>query len=272
MLAATHAHERAAAFLLRASEQFQRPLGNPGKTLQFGIDLGTATTVLCAIDSDRQAVYWDEVRGQTVRDGVVVDFPGAIRAVEELKARAEKALGMRVVEAATAYPPGVPVSECRACRYVLERADISCRNLVDEVSAAQALLRVEDGAIADVGGGTTGVGVFRGGKLASLSDLPGGGHHLDLILAGALRIAVEEAEKLKRLWNKDYTAILRPGIERIATSIRRQMGSPEPPKLHLVGGTLMLPGAGRIVEHYLGVPTFIYPHAHLVTPFGIAMS
>jgi ethanolamine utilization protein EutJ len=272
MLATIHAHHRATEFLLRASERFQRPLGSRDKTLHFGIDLGTATTVLCAINSDGQAVYWDQVVGQTVRDGVVVDFPGAIHAVKELKVRAERALRTRIDEAATAHPPGVPVSECRACRYVLERADISCRNLVDEVSAAQAILCVDDGAIADVGGGTTGVGVFRNGKLALLSDLPGGGHHLDLILAGALRIAVEEAEQRKRLWDDDYTAILRPGIERIATSIRRQMGSPEPPGLHLVGGTLMLPGAGRIVERYLGVPTFAYPHAHLVTPFGIAMS
>ena len=38
----------------------------------------------------------------------------------------------------------------------------------------------------DVGGGSTGVGIIRGGMLIDVGDLPGGGHHLNLILAGAL--------------------------------------------------------------------------------------
>src|SRR6202034_4564672 len=95
-------------------------------------------------------------------------------------------------------PPGVPETEARACRYVLENAGVACRCLVDEVSAAQALLQLRDGAIVDVGGGSTGVGVVEDGELVSLSDRPGGGHHLDLILAGALRLTIEDAERRKR--------------------------------------------------------------------------
>jgi hypothetical protein len=34
----------------------------------------------------------------------------------------------------------------------------------------------------------------------------------------------------------------------------------------------MLPGAGKVIERFVGVSTTCYPHAHLVTPFGIAMS
>ena len=38
------------------------------------------------------------------------------------------------------------------------------------------------------------IAFFRGGELATLSDFAGGGHHLDLILAGALKLSVEAAE------------------------------------------------------------------------------
>ena len=121
-----------------------------------------------------------------MRDGVVVDFAGAATAVRQLRERAEEQLGAALTSAATAYPPGVSEADARACRYVLEQAGLDCRVLVDEVSAARALLGVDDGAIADVGGGSTGVGVYRDGELVSLGDRPGGGHHLNLILAGGL--------------------------------------------------------------------------------------
>ena len=91
---------------------------------------------------------------------------------------------------------------------MLEQAGLDCRVLVDEVSAARALLGVEDGAIADVGGGSTGVGVYRDGELVSPGDRPGGGHHLNLILAGGLGLPVAEAERLKRKHAADYTAML----------------------------------------------------------------
>jgi ethanolamine utilization protein EutJ len=47
--------------------------------------------VLCAVNSDGRPVYWDHVSGQTVRDGVVVDFAGAVRAVQALKVRCDEA-------------------------------------------------------------------------------------------------------------------------------------------------------------------------------------
>jgi ethanolamine utilization protein EutJ len=217
-------------------------------------------------------VYWDFVRAQVVRDGVVVDFQGAVEAVRRLKASAEAALGATIEAAATAHPPAVPVSDCRACGYVLQQAGIDCRSLVDEVSAANAILAVRDGAVVDVGGGSTGVGVFRGGELATLSDLAGGGHHLDLILAGALRMTVEAAEVHKRERGGEILQVLRPGIERMAESVRRQCGGVDPGTVHLAGGALTLPGADAVVERYLGWAVQGYRHAELITPFGIALS
>jgi len=240
--------------------------------LRCGVDLGTATVVLTVVDGRGAPVYLDAISAEVVRDGVVVDFAGATAAVRELRTRAQELLGVELESAATAYPPGVGESESRACRFVLEQAGLECRALVDEVSAAQALLGLTEGAIADVGGGSTGVGVYRGGALVALGDLPGGGHHLNLILAGALGLTTPEAEELKR---KDeagaHAATLQPGIERIAANIARLLDPVPDGPVHLVGGALMVRGAGQVVSRYIGHPVVEHDHALLITPFGIAL-
>ena len=260
------------AFLAAAASRLRQPAAERDGALRFGVDLGTATIVLTTIDASGAPIYWDFVRASVVRDGVVVDFQGAVRAVAQLKRSAEAALGQVVGAAATAHPPAVPLSDCRACAYVLQQAGIDCRSLVDEVSAANAVLAVRDGAVIDVGGGSTGVGVFAGGALRAVSDRAGGGYHLDLILAGALRIPVDEAEARKRELGADALAILRPGVERIAESIRRQCANVCPGLIHLAGGALRIQGADAVIEQYLGWRVASYPHAELITPFGIARS
>lgn len=262
---------RVDAFLADAARHLRQP-AEDRRPVRFGVDLGTATIVLAALDAQGRPVYWDFLRATVVRDGVVVDFQGAVEAVRQLKARAEPLLGVAVEEAATAHPPAVPASDCRACHFVLQQAGIDCRALVDEVSAANALLQVRDGAVVDVGGGSTGVGVFRGGELVSLSDRPGGGHQLDLILAGALGVPIEEAEVRKREHGSEAAPVLRPGIERIAESIRRQCGGEPPGTVHLAGGALRLPQADAVIARYLGWPVQAYGYAELITPFGIALS
>jgi ethanolamine utilization protein EutJ len=259
-------------FLADATYRFQSPADAVGTDLRCGVDLGTATVVLTVVDETDRPVYLDQIRAEVVRDGVVVDFAGATAAVRELRARAQAALGVELDSAATAYPPGVGETESRACRYVLEQAGFECRALIDEVAAAQALLQITDGAIADVGGGSTGVGVYRNGELVGLGDRPGGGHYLNLILAGALSVPIGEAEELKRTRAGDYSAILKPGIERIADNIGRLLNPVPDGPIHLVGGALMCPGAGRIVSRYLERPVIEHDHALLVTPFGIAFS
>jgi len=259
-------------FLLDAAARWRDPLPDPMGELRVGVDLGTATIVIAVVDAADRPVYLDFREEAAVRDGVVVDFHGAAAATAALKASAEKALGTSLPSAATAHPPGVPVAETRACRYVLERAGFDCVALLDEVTAARALLQLRDGAIADVGGGSTGVGVYVDGELVALGDLPGGGHHLNLILAGARGIGVEEAERIKRERPEDQFAVLRPGIERVAHNIDRLMPIRPSGPVHLVGGALMVPGAAAVVSGYLGHEVVEHPHALLVTPFGIALS
>lgn len=263
---------RTQSFLDDAAQRLRAPREDARGPLRFGVDLGTATIVIAAVAAGGEPVYWDFQRARVVRDGVVVDFQGAVEVVRRLKASAEQALGQSIEEAATAHPPAVPASECRACGFVLQQAGIDCRRLVDEVGAANAVLAVQDGAVVDVGGGSTGVGVWRGGQLIRLDDVAGGGHHLDLILAGALGISIEAAEERKRSQGNEVVQMLRPGVERVAESIRRLCGGVDPGVVHLAGGALQLPGADAIVEHYLGWPVQAWRHAELITPFGIALS
>jgi ethanolamine utilization protein EutJ len=271
-----------ADFLERAAASEGSPAERWSEPLHCGIDLGTATIVLAVVDGDGMPVYHASMPSSAVRDGVVVDFHGAAELVGRLREQAEAALGRPLQEAATAYPPGVGANESRACQFVLERAGLDCTELIDEVSAANTLLGVRDGVVVDVGGGSTGVGIIRGGLLIDVGDLPGGGHHLNLILAGALGIPTEEAERLKRedgeargfggAPRSAYLHVLRPGLERVATNIERLSRGAKDLPVHLVGGALMIRGAGEIIAHYLERPVVEYPHALLITPFGIARS
>jgi len=259
-------------FLAAAVRRWRAPAPRWAGSLRAGVDLGTATVVFAVVDSAGEPVYLDWMAAGVVRDGVVIDFQGAVEAVLELRAGAERWLGTSIAAAGAAYPPGVGIEESRACRYVLEGAGLDCAVLVDEVAAALALLRVDEAVVVDVGGGSTGVGIVRQGRMVAVGDLPGGGHHLDLILAGGLHISIEEAERLKRTRGGDYLHLLRPGIERVAANVKRLSATQPALPVHLVGGALKIPGAGEVVAGHLHRPVVEYEHAEFVTPFGIALS
>ncbi len=240
--------------------------------LHAGVDLGTSTAVLTVTDGDGLPTFVASEPCEALRDGVVVDFAEAVEAVSRLAAAAAAGTGRRIAAAAAGYPPGVGASESRACRFVLERAGLDCTALVDEVSAANAVLDIGDGVLVDVGAGSTGVGIFRDGELVEVGDVPGGGHHLNLILAGALGTSIEEAERRKRTDGAGHLPILRPGLERIAVSIERLSAGHGSLPVHLAGGGLMLPGAAEIVSQYLERAVVEYPHALYITPLGLAWS
>jgi ethanolamine utilization protein EutJ len=243
----------------------------PGAALRVGVDLGTASCVVVVLDGDRPVWVGAHPSG-ALRDGVVVDFARATATVRALKAAGENALGVELTAAATAHPPRVPAADARACTYVCEAAGFADVVLVDEVSAAQRTLGVRDGVVVDVGGGSTGVGVFRDGALVALDDRPGGGHHLDLVLAGALGIPLEDAEPYKRAHPAEAFGVLVPGLQRVAENVRAlTVGAADLP-LHLAGGALMLPGADDVLAARLERTVVTYPHALLITPVGIARS
>lgn len=79
---------------------------------------------------------------------------------------------------------------------VIESADLECTGLVDEPSAANEVLRLRDGVVVDVGGGTTGVAVV--GARSSHRRRADRRHASDpRHRRGLCGIPVEEAERLK---------------------------------------------------------------------------
>jgi ethanolamine utilization protein EutJ len=207
------------------------------------------------------------------RDGVVVDFAGASAIVRELKAELEERLGRELRTAATTYPPGVPVTEVRATRYILESVGLECTALVDEPTAANAVLQVRDGAVVDVGGGTTGIAVLRDGEVVYTADEPTGGTHLTLVIAGAHRVPFEQAEQMKtdHARHGELYPIVRPVLERVATIVTDHLDGHEVERIYLVGGTSAFPGIAGVVEELTGVSTTVPGNPLFVTPLGVAL-
>jgi ethanolamine utilization protein EutJ len=241
--------------------------------VQVGVDLGTAYTVLAVLDTDQQPLAGTYQFAQVVRDGLVVDFVGAVELLKHLKERVERRLGFELVSAASSYPPGVPLAEVRATANVLRAAGLECTGLVDEPTAANNVLQVRDGAIVDVGGGTTGVAVFKDGQVVYTADEPTGGTHFSLVIAGAKNLSFEQAEELKKDPRQQVALFptVRPVMEKVATIVRRHIAQHPVDTLYLVGGTVAFPGLPGVVEEITGVRTFVPSLPLFVTPLGIAM-
>jgi ethanolamine utilization protein EutJ len=246
-----------------------RPVGE----LRVGVDLGTAFTVLFVVDGTGLPVAGAYRFAEVVRDGVVVDFAGAVALVRELKGEVEARIGAELSSAATTYPPGVPLSEVRATRYVLEGAGLECTTLVDEPTAANAVLQVRDGAVVDVGGGTTGIAIVEGGRVVATADEPTGGTHLSLVIAGGQRIPFEEAELLKRdpANHPRLFPVIRPVLEKVATIVARHLDGHEVETIHLVGGTSAFAGIADVVADVTGIHTVVPGDPLFVTPLGVAL-
>lgn len=240
--------------------------------LRVGVDLGTAYTVLVVIDDEGRPVAGASAPGAVVRDGVVVDFLGAVDLLGGLKTQVETRLGVSLGSAHGAFPPGIPEPDARAVRHVIESCDLICSGLIDEPSAANQVLGLADGVVVDVGGGTTGVAVVAGGEVVHTADEPTGGHHLSLVIAGALGVDLAEAERLKL--DPDHHArlfpVVRPVMEKVAAIIAAHTRDWAVPGIWLVGGSVAFPGFADVVAEATGVPAVVPAHPLYVTPLGIA--
>lgn len=240
--------------------------------LSVGVDLGTACVLLVAVDSTGLPVAGVLRWADVVRDGVVLDFVGAATIVRELRAEVEAKLGTALSRAAVTIPPGVGAANARGHRYVVEAAGLDCTALVEEPVAANAVLGLRDGAIVDVGGGTTGIAVVRDGEVVSTADEATGGHHLDLVIAGAYRVSVEEAEGMKRdaARQAELLPVVRPVLEKVATIVGRAVAGHPVDELHLVGGTSAFGGIAEVVTAVTGIRAVVPGNPLFVTPLGVA--
>ena len=243
-------------------------------SIHVGVDLGTAYTVLVVLDEHYKPIAGEYQFAQVTRDGLVVDFIGAVDLLRAMKSRVEKKLGFELTSGATGYPPGVPQAEVRATANVLYGAGLNCTGLIDEPTAANNVLQIKDGAIVDVGGGTTGIAIFKNGEVIYTADEPTGGTHFSLVIAGSTGKSFEEAEELKKNPNEQQRLfpIIRPVMEKVGSIINRHVDGHHVDRLYLVGGTCAYPGMDKVIEEVTGVETMLPGNPLFVTPLGIAMN
>jgi ethanolamine utilization protein EutJ len=276
-----------AAILARA-EQVLRRVGDPEPPpltsapqglLRVGVDLGTAYLVLVVLDEQGNPLAGEYQFAQVVRDGLVVDYVGAVDLLTAMKKRVEKRLSRELSHAASAFPPGVPRAEVRATANVVEAAGMRCLDLVDEPSAANALLGLRQGAVVDVGGGTTGIAIIEAGEVVYTADEATGGTHFTLVIAGAHDISFEQAEAMKLDPTQQHRLmpVVRPVIEKVASITARHIAEYESQsgkaveQLTTVGGTSSFPGMAEVVQEYTGIKTQVPERPMFVTPVGIAL-
>jgi ethanolamine utilization protein EutJ len=247
---------------------------SPEGALRVGVDLGTAYVVAAVLDAQGRPLAGEYQFAEVARDGLVVDFFGAVEIVRAMKDRLERRTGRVLTHAASGYPPGVPEAEVRATANVLEAAGLHCSGLVDEPSADNLVLGLQEGVIVDVGGGTTGVAVIRDGRVVYTADEATGGTHFSLVIAGALDVSFEEAErrKLDPAEQPRLFPLVRPVMEKVGSIVARHVRPFGPARLTLVGGSCAFPGFAGVVTEYTSFPCEVAPHPMFPTPLGIALS
>ena len=250
----------------------KKPVREPSSVYYTGVDLGTACVVLAVLDEHLRPVAGTFRYADVVRDGMVVDYIGAIRIVREMKEELEEKLGSQLIYAAAAIPPGTDALDSGAIKNVVQGAGFEITALPDEPTAANAVLNIRNGAVVDIGGGTTGISVLKDGKVVYVADEPTGGTHFSLVIAGAYKMSFADAEIYKRdkKNHKELLPVLKPVIEKVSSIISRHIEGREVDGIYLVGGTCCLTGIGGIIEKKTGIPTYKPGNPMFVTPLGIA--
>ena len=253
----------------------KKPIVEKSSVYYTGVDLGTACVVVAVLDENFRPVAGAYQYADVVRDGMVVDYFGAVKIIREMKAKLEEELGVEeLLYAAAAIPPGTDTLDGGAVKNVVQGAGFELTNLLDESTAANAVLKIKNGAIVDIGGGTTGISILKDGKVVYVADEPTGGTHFSLVLAGAMNIPFDEAELVKRdpSRHKEILPVLKPVVEKVAAIVKQHIQGYDVDEIYLVGGTCCLTGIEKIIQKQTGIPTFKPKNPMFATPLGIAIN
>lgn len=259
-------------------KKFESVINNPVKTKSSvyytGVDLGTACVVMAVLDENYNPVAGAYEYSDVVKDGMVVDYIGAINIVRKMKEKIEASLQTTLSYAAAAIPPGTDRLDGGAVRNVVEAAGFEVTSLLDEPTAANKLLKLENGAVVDIGGGTTGISIIKNGEVIAVDDEPTGGTHFTLVLSGAYKIPFDEADLFKRNVDnhKEILPVVKPVVDKIATIVSEKTSSNNIEELVLVGGSSCLTGIEEAIEKEIGIRTTKPDNPLFVTPLGIALS
>ncbi|MDK2941886.1 MAG: ethanolamine utilization protein EutJ [Acetobacterium sp.] len=243
--------------------------------LKVGVDLGTANIVIAVVDENNRPIAGATQGASVVRDGIVVDYLGASQIVRKLKGEVEAILGIDLTyaKAATAIPPGILAGNTKIISNVVDSADFVVTNVVDEPTAAATVFGIQNGAVVDVGGGTTGISILKDGEVIFTADEATGGTHMSLVLAGFHHISFEEAEELKKneSQNKIFP-IIKPVVQKMASIVNRFVVGYDVDVIYVVGGACVFDNFEKIFEDETGIKTIKPVEPLLVTPLGIAFN
>jgi len=245
------------------------------RELYAGVDLGTYKAITIIIDETGKPRAARMRRAEVVRSGLIVDYAGAQNIVREMIKEMRDASNLPIEKGATSYPPQTEYANINATRYILEGVGLEVLNVLDEPTAANQVLKLKNGAIVDVGGGTTGIAVIKDSKIVFTDDEATGGVHLSLVVAGNYKISYEEAEEIKtdRHKNRKILPIVRPVIEKIASIVNTCLQQfDDLTDVCLVGGTCELEGFTDIFQKTVSVKAFRPEFPQFTTPLGIALS
>lgn len=245
----------------------------PEGPLYAGVDLGTANIVTAVVDRQGSPVAGALTSGRSIiRDGLVVDY---VRAIGILKKQINmlSSAGYLIQEAAAAYPPGTGGRNIQAFGNVLQAVGLKVVGLIDEPTAASIVLNVENGAVVDIGGGTTGISVIKNGEVVYTADEPTGGTHVDLTIAGHYKVQDHQAEQMKLDPERqsEIFPLIRPVFQKMASIVNEHLRENPVENLYLVGGTSCFPGIEAVIQEETGLSVVRPYNPLLVTPLGIAL-
>ena len=259
-------------------EQVEKVITNPkkvskGSKIKVGVDLGTMYTVIVVCDENNMPICCKLRQTNVVRDGLVLDYIEARRIVAELKKEVEDAIGVELTQACIAVPPQTSESNSKTHKYVVEGAGMEVTSVLDEPTAANNVLQIQNGAVVDIGGGTTGTSVIQDGIVIHSDDDATGGMHCTYVIAGNFRIPFEEAEliKMDKSRELEVLTIVTPVIQKMAVIVEKHIQSYSVDAIVLCGGTACLKGIDQTMEKTINIKTYKPHNPFLVTPMGIAM-
>lgn len=263
----------------RYIKKFEKTINEPNldfdkNEFYVGVDLGTANIVITIVDKNGEPIAGATKRSRVVKDGIVVDFIGAISIVRKLKTELEEKLGIEITKAYAATPPGVEFGSIKAIVNVIESAGIDVIEVVDEPTAASFVLDIKNGAVIDLGGGTTGISILKDGEVIFVADEPTGGTHMTLVIAGSYGIDFEAAEdiKLDPKKEKEIFPSITPVLEKMATISKKHITNFDVEDVFLVGGACSFKEAEKIFKKELKLNVY-KPYMPLyITPLGIALT
>ncbi len=130
--------QRVETYMKRVAESETKTFTPVGDKLKVGLDLGTAYIVMVVLDEENNPIACEKQAADVLRDGVVVDYLGALNIVKALKAKLEQRIGKELVNCAIAMPAGTDDS-VKTHTYVAEGAELEVTAVLDEPSAANAI-------------------------------------------------------------------------------------------------------------------------------------